>query len=134
MKSNLAGNQPPTIHKYTKLMLTTLTFAFALWLIACGGSAGNAQFFVQKGCVECHSVSVYGLESQNKSGPDLALAAADVKQRFGKDLEQFMLQPTGTMQMVLTQKIKLTDGERREAIEQLELAYKKKMEQEKSAK
>lgn len=123
---NQNSNNNHLIIQISKLAFTSLTLIAAVWMVACGGSGGDPQFFVKKGCTECHSVSVYGFESQNKSGPDLALAVEDVQKRFGKDLDSFLIQPVGTMQMVLSQKIKLTDAERQEAIALLKEAYKKK--------
>lgn len=125
MKSSHLRNDSRTL-KTGKLLAFISFLVGAIWLAACSGG-GDPQFFVKKGCTECHSVSVYGFKSQNNSGPDLALAAEDVKKRFGRDLDSFLMSPTGTMQMVLSQKIKLTDDERREAIELIKEAYKKKM-------
>jgi hypothetical protein len=46
----------------------------------------------------------------------------------GKTLEEFFNNPTGTMSIVLTTSIPLTDEERREAIETLKIAYQRKIE------
>lgn len=110
----------------SKVFLLALTIVAGIAMIACGGSNEMAEgkaFFQAKGCTECHSVSTFGLESQNKSGPDLAEAYTDVQKRFGTSLENFLKNPTGTMQMVLTSKIKLTDEEKRKTIELLKYAY-----------
>jgi cytochrome c2 len=106
--------------------LTLCAAALALGLAACGGGGDDPQFFVQKGCVQCHSVSAFGLESPTKTGPDLSDAVEDVPRRFGKSVEQFLLSPTGTMQMVLSSQIKLTDEERRLAVRLIEQAHEKK--------
>ena len=102
-------------------------------LAACGGGkgAGNAPasggaaatttavagdprgaLFVQKGCPQCHSISALGIKSQNEVGPDLTEAYEDVQHRFGVKLEEFLPNPTGTMQMVLSQMIHLSPVER----------------------
>jgi cytochrome c2 len=91
--------------------------------------AGEGAFFVQKGCFICHSVSTLGIESASKIGPDLSIAVTDVQSRFGKTLEDFMNNPVGTMSVVLSTQIILTDEEKREAIEKLKIAYQKKQEQ-----
>jgi cytochrome c551/c552 len=109
-----------------KLILLAITLAASAVMLACGGASEMAEgkaFFQEKGCTECHSVSTFGLESQNKSGPDLAEAYTDVQKRFGTSLENFLKNPTGTMQMVLTSKIKLTEEERRKTVELLKYAY-----------
>jgi cytochrome c2 len=90
---------------------------------------GEGAFFVKKGCFICHSVSTLGIESAAKIGPDLADASVDVQSRFGKTLEDFLNNPTGTMSVVLATQIRLTDLEKREAVEKLKIAYQKKSEQ-----
>jgi len=112
--------------KVTLLILTVMAGAI---LIGCGGSSEMAEgkaFFQGKGCTECHAVSTFGLDSQNKSGPDLADAYTDVQKRFGTSLENFLKNPTGTMQMVLKDKIKLTDDEKRKVVELLKYAHDNK--------
>ena len=89
---------------------------------------GEGAFFVKKGCFICHSVSTLGIESAAKIGPDLADAVTDVQSRFGKTLEDFLNNPTGTMSVVLSTQIQLTDEERLEAINKLKTAYQKKQE------
>lgn len=76
------------------------------------GNDPRAALFVQKGCPQCHTISALGIKSNAEVGPDLTLAYTDVKSRFGVSLEQFLPNPTGTMQMVLSQMIKLSPAER----------------------
>lgn len=90
---------------------------------------GEGAFFVQKGCFVCHSVSTLGVESASKIGPDLSEAVTDVQSRFGKQLEDFLNNPTGTMAVVLSTQIILSPEEKREAVEKLKIAYQKKIEQ-----
>ena len=94
---------------------------------------GEGAFFVKKTCFICHDVSTLGIESAAKIGPDLATADADVQNRFGRSLDDFLMNPTGTMSMVLGTQIHLTDDEKREAIAKLKIAYQKKVEQEAKA-
>lgn len=89
---------------------------------------GEGAFFVKKGCFICHSVSTLGIQSASNIGPDLAEAVTDVQSRFGKTLEDFLSNPTGTMAVVLSTQIHLTDEERLEAIAKLKTAYQKKQE------
>lgn len=90
---------------------------------------GEGAFFVKKGCFVCHSVSTLGVESASKIGPDLSEAITDVQSRFGKQLEDFLNNPTGTMAVVLSTQIILSPEEKREAVEKLKIAYQKKVEQ-----
>jgi hypothetical protein len=75
-------------------------------------TAGAGAIFIEKGCPQCHSISAFGIKSPNEVGPDLTNAYADVRTRFGVELEQFLAAPTGTMQLVLGSMIKLTPAER----------------------
>lgn len=106
------------------LILIAITGA-AIWLSACKGDpvAEGKAFFTEKGCVECHSVSAFGLKSQQNSGPDLTLAVEDAPKRFGKSLDDFWDKPTGTMEMVLSQKIKLNTDDRAKALQLIKAAY-----------
>ena len=72
----------------------------------------RAAIFVSKGCPQCHSISALGVKSPAEVGPDLTLAYADVQSRFGVKLEEFLHNPTGTMQVVLSSSIQLTPAER----------------------
>ena len=94
-------------------------------------SAGPGAFFVKKNCFVCHSVSTLEIDAAAQIGPDLALAVEDVQSRFGRTLDDFLMRPTGTMEVVLATMIPLTPEERQEAIEKLRLAYElKKLERE----
>lgn len=92
-----------------------------------GWLKGEGAFFVRKGCVSCHSISSLGINSA-KLGPDLSDAVVDVERRFGKSIEEFLNNPTGTMSVVLTDRIPLTEAEKREAVGRMKLAYRRKLE------
>ncbi len=87
---------------------------------------GEGAFFVKKGCFICHSVSTLGIESAAKIGPDLSEAVVDVQSRFGRTLEDFLANPTGTMSVVLATQIQLSADEKQEVIKKLKYAYEKK--------
>jgi len=76
------------------------------------GNDPRAYLFLGKGCPTCHSITAVGIKSSTDVGPDLSIAYSDVRNRFGVSLEEFLPNPTGTMQMVLGQLIKLTPAER----------------------
>lgn len=86
-------------------------------------SKGPGAIFVQKQCFICHSVSTLGIDAAAQIGPDLAIAVTDVQSRFGKTLEDFLNNPTGTMGVVLTTMITLTPEERALIIEKLKYAH-----------
>lgn len=87
---------------------------------------GPGSFFVRNNCFVCHSVSSYGIDAAAQIGPDLALAVEDVQSRFGRQLEDFLMKPTGTMEVVFATMIPLTQEQRKEAIEKLKTAYELK--------
>ena len=95
--------------------------------------SGEGAFFVKHTCFVCHDVSTLGIESATKIGPDLAKAVTDVPARFGRPLDDFLMNPTGTMSVVLATQIHLSDDERREAIAKLKIANQKLVEQEAKA-
>ncbi|HYL97592.1 MAG TPA: hypothetical protein VEZ90_01460, partial [Blastocatellia bacterium] len=57
------------------------------------------------------------------------IAAQDVQSRFGRTLDDFLASPTGTMSVVLSTQIHLTDDEKKQAIEKLKIAFQKWSEQ-----
>ena len=94
---------------------------------------GPGAFFVKNNCFLCHSVSTFGIDAAAQIGPDLALAVEDVPSRFGKQLDDFLMKPTGTMDVVLSTMIQLSPEQRTEAIEKLKAAYELKKKERKSA-
>jgi hypothetical protein len=83
------------------------------------GNDPRANLFLTKGCPTCHSVTAVGIKSSTDVGPDLSIAYTDVRSRFGTSLEEFLPNPTGTMQMVLGQLITLSPAERDSIIHML---------------
>ena len=90
---------------------------------------GEGAFFVQNKCFICHSVTSLGVDSAAKIGPDLSDAVTDVQSRFGRTLDDFLMEPTGTMSVVLATQIPLTTEQRQQAIALLKVAYQRKLEQ-----
>jgi cytochrome c551/c552 len=80
----------------------------------------RAALFLEKGCPQCHSISALGVKSPTEVGPDLTIAYSDVQSRFNMKLDEFLKNPTGTMQIVLSSQIKLSPAERDSIIEILE--------------
>lgn len=90
-------------------------------------AAANVQggdWFTQTGCTKCHSVSVHGIYNLASTAPDLSLAVEDVPRRFGRSLDEFFHQPSGTMAMVLSTAIPMTAEQRGVAISKLKEAYR----------
>jgi cytochrome c551/c552 len=84
---------------------------------------GPGAWFVKTGCFVCHSISVYGVKSPAQIGPDLSTAVDDVQTRFGRTLDDFIKEPTGTMQVVLSRQIVLTAEEKAVAVSKLREAF-----------
>jgi hypothetical protein len=91
----------------------------------------RAAIFIEKGCPQCHSISALGVKSPAEIGPDLTIAYTDVKSRFNMELEEFLKNPTGTMQMVLSSQIKLSPTERDSIIEILKDLHEESDEEDK---
>lgn len=72
----------------------------------------RAQIFLEKGCPQCHAITALDVRSPSNAGPDLTLAVSDVRSRFNTTLDEFFRNPTGTMQIVLSAQIRLSDAER----------------------
>jgi len=84
---------------------------------------GPGAWFVQTGCFVCHSIGALGVRSPAQIGPDLSTAVEDVQKRFGKTLDDFIANPTGTMSVVLSRQIILTDEQKAVAIQKLREAF-----------
>lgn len=85
--------------------------------------SGPGGWFVQTGCFVCHSISVYGVKSPAQIGPDLSMAVEDVQSRFGVTIDAFLMNPTGTMSVVLSRQIILTPEQKQTAIQKLREAF-----------
>ncbi len=84
---------------------------------------GDGAFFVEHSCFVCHGVEAFEIESPTNKGPDLSWAPDDVRTRFGKTVEEFLFEPTGTMEIILGSQIVLTDEQKWQAVEKIMKAY-----------
>jgi hypothetical protein len=95
--------------------------------------SGPGAWFVQTGCFVCHSISSLGVTSPAQIGPDLSVAVDDVQARFGRTLEDFLREPTGTMSVVLSRQIVLSPAEKAVAVQKLREAFAEHQRQVKAA-
>jgi cytochrome c2 len=84
---------------------------------------GPGAWFVKTGCFDCHSISSLGVTSPAQIGPDLSTAVEDVQSRFGRTIDDFIREPTGTMSVVLTRQIILTPEQKAVAVQKLREAF-----------
>lgn len=84
---------------------------------------GPGAWFVQTGCFVCHSIAALGVKSPAQIGPDLSTAVEDTQKRFGMTVDDFIMNPTGTMSVVLTRQIVLDTEQRKVAIQKLREAF-----------
>jgi cytochrome c2 len=84
---------------------------------------GPGGWFVQTGCFVCHSISALKVKSPAQIGPDLSTAVEDTQSRFGMTVDDFIMNPTGTMSVVLSRQIVLDTEQRKVAIQKLREAY-----------
>jgi cbb3-type cytochrome oxidase cytochrome c subunit len=73
---------------------------------------GDGAFFVENSCFVCHSIKAFDIKSPTDKGPDLSLA-----------VEEFIFNPTGTMEIILGSQIVLTDEQKWEAVNKIMKAY-----------
>ena len=85
--------------------------------------SGPGAWFVSTGCFVCHSISALGVVSPAQIGPDLSTAVEDTQTRFGKTIDDFLREPTGTMSVVLSRQIVLTPEQKAVAVEKLREAF-----------
>ena len=84
---------------------------------------GPGAWFVKTGCFVCHSISALGVKSPAQIGPDLSTAVEDTQTRFGRTVDDFLKEPTGTMAVVLSRQIILTPEEKGVAVSKLREAF-----------
>ena len=84
---------------------------------------GPGAWFVKTGCFVCHSISAFDVKSPAQIGPDLSTAVEDVQTRFGRTLDDFLREPTGTMSVVLSRQIILTPEQKAVAVQKLREAF-----------
>jgi cbb3-type cytochrome oxidase cytochrome c subunit len=84
---------------------------------------GPGAWFVETGCATCHSIQVYGVKAPAQIGPDLSNAVEDVQSRFGRTIDDFLREPTGTMSVVLSRQIILTPEQKAIAVQKLREAF-----------
>jgi len=84
---------------------------------------GPGAWFVQTGCFVCHSIAALKVKSPAQIGPDLSTAVEDTQKRFGMTVDDFIMNPTGTMSVVLSRQIVLTPEQRKVAIQKLREAF-----------
>jgi hypothetical protein len=88
---------------------------------------------VKTGCFVCHSISAFGVKSPAQIGPDLSTAVEDTQTRFGRTVDDFLREPTGTMSVVLSRQIVLTPEQKATAVEKLREAFAEHQRQKGSA-
>ncbi len=87
---------------------------------------GPGSFFVRKRCFICHTISSLEVESPTNIGPDLAYAVTNVPKKHRMDVAEFLLEPKGTMGVILaTPQYHLTKEELGEAARLLKEAWDK---------
>ncbi len=84
---------------------------------------GPGAWFVKTGCFVCHSIASLGVKSPAQIGPDLSTAVEDTQSRFGRTVDDFLREPTGTMAVVLSRQIILTPEQKAVAVQKLHEAF-----------
>lgn len=91
----------------------------SLGLLSAGGAAAQVtrrdprgDLFVWRVCTSCHAVSGLGVKASADVGPDLTYAYVDVVHRYGVNLEYFLYNPVGVMELMLASHLRLTAEDR----------------------
>jgi hypothetical protein len=63
------------------------------------------------------------VKSPAQIGPDLSTAVEDTQSRFGRTVDDFLREPTGTMAVVLSRQIVLTPEQKAVAVQKLREAF-----------
>jgi hypothetical protein len=72
----------------------------------------RSELFVWRGCTSCHAISGLGVKASQDVGPDLTYAYVDVLHRYGVNLEYFLFNPVGVMELVLVSHLRITAEDR----------------------
>ncbi|NSL51636.1 c-type cytochrome [Calidifontibacillus erzurumensis] len=86
--------------------------------------SAEGEIISQKGCLACHSVEKLGLTG-GTTGPDLSQAYANVQDKHGKPINEFLKEPTTAVMSSVMGGNPLTDDEINQIVEALKIASEK---------
>jgi len=92
----------------------------------------EAQAFSRNGCLSCHSVESMDVIGGD-IGPDLSRIFPEIKGKYGKELEDFLQEPTAAVMSTVIASDPLEDDDRAEIVEFLKLASEQKASSENSS-
>ena len=87
-------------------------------------TAGEGRIFVQRGCVQCHSVKALNIQG-GAVGPDLSKAYTEVEAKHGIPIEQFLRKPNSAVMSGVLGNKPLTDEEYNAVLTALKAASEK---------
>jgi mono/diheme cytochrome c family protein len=79
----------------------------------------EAEIFESRGCIQCHAVDAYNIDG-GKVGPDLSNAFNTVPEKHGKQLDEFLKDPTTAVMQSVISSDPLTDEEREKVVKALQ--------------
>ncbi|HEY4601979.1 MAG TPA: cytochrome C [Cerasibacillus sp.] len=85
----------------------------------------DAEPLSANNCLNCHSVGSLGANG-GTTGPDLSNAFTDVKGKHGKELDEFLKEPTSQVMTGVIEGDPLSDEEREQIVEALKKAAEQK--------
>lgn len=63
------------------------------------------EILINEGCIDCHSVKLYGIQSFNNTGPDFTNAVSNIKENYNLTIDEFIENPpSNVMSKVITGK------------------------------
>jgi mono/diheme cytochrome c family protein len=87
-------------------------------------TAGEGRIFIQRGCVQCHSVKALNIQG-GAVGPDLSKAYAEVQSKHGISIQDFLKKPNSAVMSGVLGDKPLTDEEYNAVLAGLKAASEK---------
>jgi len=86
----------------------------------------RGRIFVTQGCTGCHAITALGLKASADVGPDLSFAYGDVRTRYAMNLEAFLADPPGAMEVVLASRHRISPVDRDSIVQILRRLYEER--------
>lgn len=115
------------------MMLPTAFLVAGVLGMGFGATAERTQrpdprggIFIARGCTDCHAISGLRLKASSDVGPDLTFAYADVVSRYAVNLEAFLSDPPGAMELVLAGRHRVSVIDRDSIVQILRRLYEER--------
>ena len=83
------------------------------------------EILTNEGCIDCHSVKLYGIKSFNNTGPDLTNVQNNVQKKYKITINEFIENPPSNVMTNVIRGKKYTEETRNKIVESLYLISEK---------